>query len=272
METAQRVLDDMTAGQEAIDEQTELVNTALKNLVKQEIPSADRTALDAKLNEARVEAEKTDIYTADSIAYLNQVIAEVENTAAAENLTQEQIDGLTVKLEEAIKALARLPKPTPDVIDRSGLSEKISEAEKLSVSENIYTEESMEVLKQAINAAKDIYADPNASQEDIDAQVSALQAAIDSLEIADSVKPETPDEGEQGTGDSENPEEKPDSVIQQPENSSGNEDHDSTINTNKGNTPKTGDRTNVKVLAVTGGIALVAILSTVVIMLRKKRR
>ena len=177
-----------------------------------------------------------------------------------------------VKLEEAIKALARLPKPTPDVIDRSGLSEKISEAEKLSVSENIYTEESMEVLKQAINAAKDIYADPNASQEDIDAQVSALQAAIDSLEIADSVKPETPDEGEQGTGDSENPEEKPDSVIQQPENSSGNEDHDSTINTNKGNTPKTGDRTNVKVLAVTGGIELVAILSTVVIMLRKKRR
>lgn len=93
------------------------------------------------------------------------------------------------------------------------------------------------------------YAYPNASQEDIDAQVSALQAAIDSLEIADSVKPETPDEGEQGTGDSENPEEKPDSVIQQPENSSGNEDHDSTINTNKGNTPKTGDRTNVKVLA-----------------------
>lgn len=272
IETAQRVLDDMTAGQEAIDEQTELVNTALKNLVKQEIPSADRTALDAKLNEARVEAEKTDIYTADSIAYLNQVIAEVENTAAAENLTQEQIDGLTVKLEEAIKALARLPKPTPDVIDRSGLSEKISEAEKLSVSENIYTEESMEVLKQAINAAKDIYAYPNASQEDIDAQVSALQAEIDSLEIADSVKPETPDEGEQGTGDSENPEEKPDSVIQQPENSSGNEDHDSTINTNKGNTPKTGDRTNVKVLAVTGGIALVVILSTVVIMLRKKRR
>lgn len=158
------------------------------------------------------------------------------------------------------------------MIDRSGLSEKISETEKLSVSENIYTEESMEVLKQAINAAKDIYADPNASQEDIDAQVSALQAAIDSLEIADSVKPETPDEGEQGTGDSENPEEKPDSVIQQPENSSGNEDHDSTINTNKGNTPKTGDRTNVKVLAVTGGIALVVILSTVVIMLRKKRR
>lgn len=46
---------------------------------------------------------------------------------------------------------------------------------------------------------------------------------------SDSVKPETPDEGEQGTGDSENPEEKPDSVIQQPENSSGNEDHDSTI-------------------------------------------
>ena len=88
------------------------------------------------------------------------MIAEVENTAAAENLTQEQIDGVTVKLEEAIKALARLPKPTPDVIDRIGLSEKISEAEKLSVSENIYTEESMEVLKQAINAAKDIYADP----------------------------------------------------------------------------------------------------------------
>lgn len=89
---------------------------------------------------------------------------------------------------------------------------------------------------------------------------------------SDSVKPETPDEGEQGTGDSENPEEKPDSVIQQPENSSGNEDHDSTINTNEGNTPKTGDCTNVKVMAVTGGIALVVILSTVVIMLRKKRR
>lgn len=275
IEVAQAVLDDPAADQRAIDEQTDLVNAAVESLVKQEAPSVDKSALEAKLNEAKAEADKTDIYTAESLDNLNKVIMEAENGLAAEELTQTQADELTVKLDAAVKALEKISEVIPEV-DRSALADKISEAEKLSVSENVYTAESMAALKQAIRDAKDVYGKAYVSQEEIDAQVFALQTAIDGLKRADSGKPENPDEEKPGQGDSGNQEQKPgqggsgnqeqkpDSVTQQKDKPSGSQNNDST--------PRTGDNNNIVVPAVTGGSALILIAMVVGVMLRKKRR
>ena len=270
IEAAQKVFDDSIAKQSDVNEQTNLVKEALTNLVRLETESVDKSVLEAKLNEAKKEAEKTDTYTEDSMANLSHAITEAEEGLAREDLTQEQADELAAKLEEAINGLEKISKPVPDTVDRSALADKISEAEKLSVVEDVYTAESMSALKQAVSDAKAVYDNADASQEEIDAQVAVLQAAIDGLKKADAGKPEEEKPGQGGSG---NQEQKPDSVTQKPDDSSGsNRNNVNPGNANKSNNPKTGDDTNIIIPAVTCGIALILIIATIATMLRKKRR
>ena len=272
IEAAQKVFDDPTAKQSDVNEQTKLVKDALEHLVRLETESVDKSVLEAKLNEAKKEAEKTDTYTEDSMANLNLAITEAEEGLAREELTQEQADELAAKLEEAINGLEKISKPVPDTVDRSALADKISEAEKLSVVEDVYTAESMSALKQAVSDAKAVYDNADASQEEIDAQVAVLQAAIDGLKKADAGKPEEEKPGQSGSG---NQEQKPDSVTQKPDDSSGSNGNSNNVNlenTNKSSNPKTGDDTNIIIPTVTCGIALILIVAMIAIMLRKKRR
>lgn len=272
IKAAQTVLNDPTADQNAIDEQTALVNAAVEKLVKQEAPSADKSVLETKLDEAKAMAQQTDVYTADSIATLKDAIQTAEAVVDDKNASQEQVDAQVTALEDAVNALEKISKPVPTPVDRSALADKISEAEKLSVAEDVYTAESMAALKQAISDAKAAYDNADASQEEIDAQVSALQAAIDGLKKADSGKPQNPDEEKPGQGGSGNQEQKPDSVTQQPDQSSGSQNNGSgSSNPDKGSAPKTGDNNSIVVPAVTGGIALLFI-AVAAVMLRKKRR
>ena len=245
IEAAQAVLDDPTAEQSAIDEQTDLVNAAVENLVKQEVP-ADKSALEAKLDEAKAEAGRTDVYTSESLAALNEAIQTAETVFNDENAVQDQVNAQVTALEEAINALEKISKPVPTPVDRSALADKISEAEKLSVAEDIYTAESMAALKQAVSDAKDVYDNADASQEDIDAQVDALQAAIDGLKKAASGKPDNPSGSHNNDGDSEK--------------------------VDKTNVPETGDDTNIMIPAITGGATLILILVAVMEIYRKKRR
>ena len=273
IEAAQSVLNDPNAEQSAIAEQTELVNVAVANLVKQETVSADKRTLEAKLDEARAKAQQTDVYTADSLAALKDAIQTAEAVVDDENASQEQVDAQVTALEEAVNALEEISEPVPTPVDRSALADKISEAEKLSVAEDAYTAESMAALKQAISDAKAVYDNADASQEEIDAQASALQTAIDGLKKADSGKPQNPDEEKPGQGGSGDQEQKPDSVTQQPDQSSGSQNNGSgSSNADKDSAPKTGDDTNIAVPAVTGGIALILIAAAVIVMIRKKRR
>ena len=272
IKAAQAVLDDQTADQSAIDAQTKLVNAAVANLVKQEASAADKSTLEEKLDEARAKAQQTDVYTADSLAALKDAIQTAETVFNDESASQEQVDAQVTALEEAVNALEEISEPVPTP-DRSALADKISEAEKLSVAEDVYTAESMAALKQAVSDAKAVYDNAEASQEEIDAQVSALQTAIDGLKKADSGKPQNPDEEKPGQGGSGDQEQKPDSVTQQPDQSSGSQNNGSgSSNADKGSAPKTGDDTNIAVPAVTGGIALILIAAAVIVMIRKKRR
>lgn len=66
-------------------------------------------------------------------------------------------------------------------IDTSALEALIAEAKALA-SEEGYTEESITALNDAIKAAEAVVADPQ-SQDQVDAEVKALQAAMDAVEI-----------------------------------------------------------------------------------------
>ena len=75
------------------------------------------------------------------------------------------------------------------VVDKTELNELIEEAEGLEENEDDYTEESWAALEEALEEAKAIYEDENASQANVDAATETLEAAIAALEE----KPSEPD-------------------------------------------------------------------------------
>ena len=83
--------------------------------------------------------------------------------------------------------------PETRPVDKTALLSKIEEAE--AVSGNGYTAESYQALQDALEAARAVAEDESADQEEVDAQVAALEQAIAGL-----VKAET-GSGSSGSGD-----------------------------------------------------------------------
>lgn len=109
----------------------------------------------------------------------------MENTTA----TQEQVDKACDDLDRAINALVK----APIVADKTELLKAIEAAKDLV--EKDYTSESWKTLQDALDAANKVVANKDATQEEIDAAVDAINDAIDKLE-AKPVEPEKPIEPE----------------------------------------------------------------------------
>ena len=114
--------------------------------------------------------------TENSIAKLNKVIQDAEAVFHDENAKQDQVNAQISALEEAMEALVLL-------IDeaKENLAALIAQAEAAVQQSEIYTEESLQALQSALDAAKMIYENPSASVDDVKGQCIALQKALDSL-------------------------------------------------------------------------------------------
>lgn len=77
-------------------------------------------------------------------------------------------------------------------MDKSALAAKIDEAEALD--EDDYTADSWANLQEALVAAREVYNDEEATQDEVDAALAALVAAINALELVEEpVEPEEPE-------------------------------------------------------------------------------
>ncbi|PWM98871.1 MAG: hypothetical protein DBX37_05925, partial [Massilioclostridium sp.] len=122
--------------------------------------------------------------------------------------------------------------------DKSILEEVVAGAEKVDA--NAYTAESYTVLEAAVNEAKAVLENENATQEEVDAAVQSVQAAMDSLVAVEGMETETPsDNNATQTGQ-------------------GN-------TTTKANAAKTGD------FAPIAGVVMLAVAGTAVLLSRKKK-
>lgn len=78
---------------------------------KTDVPEVNKEALAEAIAKAEVEAAKTDVYTAESIAALEEAIADAKEVYGDESAEQEQVDAQVADLEAAIEALVKLPEP-----------------------------------------------------------------------------------------------------------------------------------------------------------------
>ena len=141
-------------------------------------PEVDKTELEKAVLEAQ--GLKEESYTAESWAALEEALAAAEAVLADPSATQEEVDAATAALRAAIDALELAETPAGDV-DKSELAKTIGIAEGLK--KGNYTEGSWKALEKALEKAKAVMADEDATQAEVDAATAALKAAIAGLKL-----------------------------------------------------------------------------------------
>ena len=163
------------ATQAEVDAAAKKLNDAVQALVpKEETQEVDKTALQAAID--RANALKSEDYTDASFAAVTLALA----TATLVNLnplaSQDRVDEVTAALNDAIDALVEKPAET---VDKTALQQAISDAEKVDTTK--YTEDSVAAMNSALDSAKGVNNDPDATQEAVDNAATALNNAIQAL-------------------------------------------------------------------------------------------
>ena len=163
---------------------TEAVQVADTSVTVAFDAAVDTTELEKAIAEAQ--AVEGAGYTAESFAALEKALAEAIAVLANSDATQEEVNAATKALKDAIAGLK-----TPDgTVNTSKLEAAVAEAEKLDKS--LYTKDSYAAVEKALENAKAVLADEDATQAQVDAATKALKDAMAALKK---------DDGSADTGD-----------------------------------------------------------------------
>ena len=150
------------------------------------IGTVDKTELEETI--AETEELNEEDYTEESWAALQEAKEIYAALLKDPTATQEEIDEAVAALEEAIAALEEPP------VDKSELEKAIEKAE--SKKEKDYTKKSWAAMEAALKVAESVYADEDATQEEVDAATDALLKAIKALVPTTGKNPGTGDESQ----------------------------------------------------------------------------
>ena len=118
------------------------------------------------------------IYTDESRQVMEEAIAAAAEVLANENVLQAEIDEALNNLNAAKDQLEL------KAVDKSELEKMIALADEYAGKIGSYTPDSAEAFQAAYDAAKTVFENAEASQEEVDNIVEVLQKAIDGLELA----------------------------------------------------------------------------------------
>ncbi|MDQ0360170.1 polysaccharide lyase family 8 super-sandwich domain-containing protein [Breznakia pachnodae] len=169
LELAETVLATATT-QDEIDNAIVALNTAITGLVK----VADTSSLVELIEKCEKLNESN--YTEDSWLSFMEILAESKAVVQDKNISQSDIDAKVIELTSAKDSLEEV---SVEVVDTSKLVEELAEVDKLN--ENDYTAESWQVYANARKIAKEVLADTNATQKEVDDIVIQLTEARESL-------------------------------------------------------------------------------------------
>ena len=146
----------------------------------------------AELNKqiAAAEALKESDYTAESWTALVKAREAAQAVADNDKATAYDVALALTNLESAIAGLEKTgeePGPGPVEVNKTDLQTAVNKASKLEKAD--YTTNSWEAFAEALKAAQQVLDNKNATQQDVDTALSALQDAISKLEAATEPKP-----------------------------------------------------------------------------------
>lgn len=112
------------------------------------------------------------IYTEATVKAVRDALDAAKEVLANENALQDEIDAAKAALQEAVDALERIP------VDKSKLEKLVASAAKYEEKIDQYTPVTAEAFTAALEGAREVLANENATQEEVDAAYAALQNAI----------------------------------------------------------------------------------------------
>lgn len=180
IDAAQDVLDDENATQETVDAQTSAINAAMDALVKK--PVVDKTELKKAVDAAKEFAsseENKEKYTEDSWKTLEDAMKAAQDVLDKPEAAQKEVDDALTALTEAKENL-KTKEPSVEKPEKAELEKTVNDAkafvEGLEDPE-MYTEESLNALNEAIESAEIVLASETATQDEIDAAMQRVKAA-----------------------------------------------------------------------------------------------
>ena len=165
---AETVLDDLLATQEEVDGALAALNTAYEGLTL----AVDKTALQTRYDELKDISSED--YTSGTFAAFETALTNAETILADAEATQEEVDGALSALNAAYEGLA-------EAADKAALQTRYDELK--DTSSEGYTSDSFTAFETALDNAETILADTEATQEEVDAALSALNTAYEELAI-----------------------------------------------------------------------------------------
>ena len=200
LKAAEAVLADENALQAEIDNAKNALQTAMDALKK--IP-VDKSELEKLVN--RVDG-KYDLskYTKETADIFKAALDAAKAVLADENATQAQVQAAHDNLRNAEFGLRLIP-------NKDALEDLINKVENMDLSK--YSDDVQKEIRSALDNAKAVMADENATQDDVDGAVKLLQASVDKAEgttATDNKKPSTSDKDQSKdkaakTGDTTSP-------------------------------------------------------------------
>lgn len=190
---AQKVMADTSATQKAVDEANTNLVTAMENLVKAE--EEEPSGLSDLVKEADRLKKKN--YTSGSWKAFAKALDAAKEALANEAATAQEKAEAERNLKAAMDALVK-------AADTEALETLVQEAEALNEAD--YTSESWNTLAEALKAARQLLADGDVSQEEVDKAAAAIEKAVESLEKKPEDKPDDKpdDDDDSDSGDYSN--------------------------------------------------------------------
>lgn len=184
IKAAQAVLDDPAATQEEVNAQTDALNAAIAALVEK--PVVDKTELQtavADANEFAASDENKEKYTEDSWKTLEEAITVAQVVLNKPEATQEEVNDALKALKDAKENL-KTKEPSVEKPGKAELEETVNDANafvKGLENPEMYTEESLNALKEAIAMAEEVLASETATQDEINAAMRRVKEAKENL-------------------------------------------------------------------------------------------
>jgi hypothetical protein len=181
---AQAVLNKPEATQEEVNAQTDALNAAIAALVEK--PVVDKTELQtavADANKFAASDENKEKYTEDSWKTLEEAITVAQAVLNKPEATQEEVNDALKALTDAKENL-KTKEPSVEKPGKAELEETVNDANafvKGLENSEMYTEESLNALKEAIAMAEEVLASENATQDEINDAMRRVKEAKENL-------------------------------------------------------------------------------------------
>ena len=187
IEKGKEIFENPKATQDTVNEAIQAIQNAKDSLV-------DLSTLKAAIAAAK-EITDLDKYTEEFVKALQEALEKGNKLVEKGNATKEQVMQVTQAIHDAIASLSE--KPTPELepkpnVNKDALSELIKKA--LEIKADGYTKDSYEVLQGVITSANAVVGNEKVTQEQVNAMVKTLQAAMDGLKKVESSQEQSPEQ------------------------------------------------------------------------------